>query len=690
MPSTYEKKINELIKEFHKKNFLLVEDETDRLLKNDKKNLILLTLNATTCANLNKYQKAEKVFEIGLKNYPESEDLNNNYLNFLINRNEYKRAIVIAEKAINIGVINSNILNGLGLAYSSLNKIDNAINYFQKSLKINPSNINASYNLANCFKRKKQFKEAEKYYNDALNINPNFAEALNGYGVLFYEQDKIDEAEKLYLKAIETDPSLKEAYNNLGNLLLKKKDYFLAIKYFNRTLKIDENFYQAYYNRGNVYRKMQEFQYAINDYNKALEFDKGLQDIYLNLGVCYMELHDHKNALAIYNKGLSLGENAEILSNIGIVYKNIGESKLARKYFEHALNVEPENFIHHRHLSLITKYTNNNKHITEMNKLESQYQDLDENKVHLFFALAKAYDDRGEYEHASKFYSKGNDLQRKLKNYDFVKDKLIFKSIKEHFLKYYDNVYKASCAKNDPKMIFIIGMPRSGTSLLEQILSSHSKVYGADELIYLSNSVVKNFNRPDSHDFLRFDLNRIDATRKTYFEYISKMRITNEYIIDKNPFNFLWVGFIKLIFPDAVIINSKRGLLDNFLSIYQNYFPAIDWSYNLNEIFNYFLLYIDLMDFWEKNLPGFVKNINYEDLIIDQNLVIKKLVNMVSLDWEENCLNFHKNKRIVKTASDQQVRNKIYTKSIRKWENYKTLLNPIVDKVNDINYEQPN
>ena len=162
MPSTYEKKINELIKEFHKKNFLLVEDETDRLLKNDKKNLILLTLNATTCANLNKYQKAEKVFEIGLKNYPESEDLNNNYLNFLINRNEYKRAIVIAEKAINIGVINSNILNGLGLAYSSLNKIDNAINYFQKSLKINPSNINASYNLANCFKRKKQFKEAEK------------------------------------------------------------------------------------------------------------------------------------------------------------------------------------------------------------------------------------------------------------------------------------------------------------------------------------------------------------------------------------------------------------------------------------------------------------------------------------------------------------------------------------------------
>lgn len=687
MPTVDEKKIIELIKEFNKNNFLLVEDETDKLLKNDKKNLILLTLNASACSNLNKHQKAEKVFEIGLNNYPKSEDLNNNYLNFLINRNDFKKAIEIGEKAVNTGVINSNILNGLGLAYSNLNKIDNAIEYFKKSLRLDSSNINASYNLANCLRNKKKYVEAEKYYNNTLDINPNFAQALNGYGLLFYEQNKINDAEKLFLKAIKIDPILKEAYNSLGNLMSKKKDYLSAIKYFNQVLALDENFYLAYYNRGNVFRKLHEFQAAINDYNKTLEFDKSLQEVYLNLGICFLELHDHKNALAIYNKGLSLGENAEILSNIGVVYKNLGDSKLARNFFEHALRIDPDNFVHHRHLSLITKYNKNNKHIDEMNKLDAQYQDLDENKVHLLFSLAKAYDDKQEYKLSSKFYFKGNELQRNFKNYNLEKDKLIFKSIKEHFLNNYDNAYKALLSKNDPKMIFIIGMPRSGTSLLEQILSSHSKVYGADELIYLSNSVVKNFNRPDSKEFLRFDSNRINATRKNYFDYISDMRITNKYIIDKNPFNFLWVGFIKLIFPDAIIINSKRNLLDNFLSIYQNYFPEIDWSYNLDEILDYFLLYMDLMNFWEKNLPGFVNHINYEDLIIDKDLMIRELVDVACLDWEENCLVFHKNKRIVKTASDQQVRNKIYTKSIGKWKNYKTLLNPVIDKVNNINYE---
>tara|TARA_Y100000996_G_C22547399_1_gene652360 strand:+ start:242 stop:2314 length:2073 start_codon:yes stop_codon:yes gene_type:complete len=690
MPTVNEKKINELIKEFNKKNFLLVEDETDKLLKNDKKSLILLTLNASACSNLNKYQKAEKVFVIGLNNYPKSEDLNNNYVNFLINRNNFKKAIEIGEKALNAGVTNSNILNGIGLAYSNLNKIDNAIGCFKKSLRLDSSNINASYNLANCFRNKKKYVEAEKYYNDTLDINPNFAQALNGYGLLFYEQNKINDAEKLFLKAVESDPILKEAYNNLGNLMLTKKDYLSAIKFFNQALAIDENFYLAYYNRGNVFRKLHEFQAAINDYNKTLEFNESLQEVYLNLGICFLELHDHKNALAVYNKGLSLGENAEIISNIGIVYKNLGDSKLARKFFEHALRIEPDNFVHHRHLSLITKYNKKNKHIDEMNKLDAQYQGLDENKVHLFFSLAKAYDDKEEYKLSSKFYLKGNELQRNLKNYNLEKDKLIFKSIKEHFSSNYDTAYKSSLSKDDPKMIFIIGMPRSGTSLLEQILSSHSKVYGADELIYLSNSVVKNFNRPDSQEFLRFDSNRINATRKNYFDYISDMRITNKYIIDKNPFNFLWVGFIKLIFPDATVINSKRSLLDNFLSIYQNYFPGIDWSYNLDEILDYFLLYMDLMNFWDKNLPGFVNHINYEDLIIDKDLMIRELVDVACLDWEENCLDFHKNKRIVKTASDQQVRNKIYTKSIDKWKNYKTLLNPVIDKVNNINYEQSN
>ena len=211
MPTVNEKKINELIKEFNKKNFLLVEDETDKLLKNDKKSLILLTLNASACSNLNKYQKAEKVFVIGLNNYPKSEDLNNNYVNFLINRNNFKKAIEIGEKALNAGVTNSNILNGIGLAYSNLNKIDNAIGCFKKSLILDSSNINASYNLANCFRNKKKYVEAEKYYNDTLDINPNFAQALNGYGLLFYEQNKINDAEKLFLKAGESDPILKEA-----------------------------------------------------------------------------------------------------------------------------------------------------------------------------------------------------------------------------------------------------------------------------------------------------------------------------------------------------------------------------------------------------------------------------------------------------------------------------------------------
>jgi hypothetical protein len=234
-------------------------------------------------------------------------------------------------------------------------------------------------------------------------------------------------------------------------------------------------------------------------------------------------------------------------------------------------------------------------------------------------------------------------------------------------------------------------MPRSCTTLVEQILSNHPKVFGGDEQDFVSDLLIENFGKKFDNLKLFFE-GVINFDKKDFKKmgekYLSKMRNisdNSERSTDKMPENFLWIGLIRLILPNSKIIHCYRNPKDNCLSIYKNHFPngKINYSYELTKIVDYYNLYSGLMNYWNNLLPNFIFNIKYENLISNPEDEIRNLLNVCDLDWNKDCLNFHNNKRIIKTASDVQARNKIYNSSVNSWKNYEKYLKKYFLKLNN-------
>tara|TARA_Y100000590_G_C15393388_1_gene890953 strand:- start:27 stop:839 length:813 start_codon:yes stop_codon:yes gene_type:complete len=250
-----------------------------------------------------------------------------------------------------------------------------------------------------------------------------------------------------------------------------------------------------------------------------------------------------------------------------------------------------------------------------------------------------------------------------------------FDKIKKTFDKELFEKYK-DCGLIDSSPIFILGMPRSGTTLIEQILSSHPDVFGGDEQIFIPTLINNNFGNKDFNLYFSNIINfKKENFRKIGEDYISSMKNLSKDSLrftDKFPENFLWIGFIKLILPKSKIIHCFRNSKDNCISLFKNHFPdgRINYSYNLDTTVEYYNKYYDLMNHWNKIFPDFIFNIKYEKLISETENELKKLLKFCDLSWNNKCLNFHDNKRVIKTASDVQARHKIYSSSINSWKNF--------------------
>jgi len=373
--------------------------------------------------------------------------------------------------------------------------------------------------------------------------------------------------------------------------------------------------------------------------------------------------------------------------NIANVYITIGNFNEAIKYLNESIKLNPNFTTAHRSLSRVTKYTKKNSHLFQLENLFKKLESNDDtNKMDIAFALGKANEDIGEIDKSFQYYEIANKINRSKINFSIVEEKKYFDEIKKTYTNNLFSKYK-KFAVNNKSSIFIVGMPRSGTTLIEQILSSHKKVYGADEVIYLPKLVDEYFGQNKLNLFLQevFDFDKENLT-KVAEEYILLMKSisgNSEKTTDKLPANFLNIGLIKLILPESKIIHCCRNPKDNIFSIFKNHFTSnkITFASDLDETVEYYNLYIDLMNFWNKLIPNFILNLKYEDLVKDTEIEVKKLLNFCELPWEKNCLEFYKNKRPIKTASDTQVRNKIYATSVNKWKKYERYLEKYYDKL---------
>ena len=478
---------------------------------------------------------------------------------------------------------------------------------------------------------------------------PNNPFLLNLLGSAFQNINELGNAKDCFLQVTKIDPENVSAYNNLGNVLKNQKNFSTALNFYYKALKINPNFTKTILNLGNLNFELNKYDLAIELYKKALSLDDKL-------------------TLAHYNMGLA--------------YQSLGKFDESKKHLQQLLNQSPKFTIADKIISRFTKYSKDDPHLASMKKkLETETLDAIQ-KSNLYFAIGKAYEDIKDYENAFKNLKEANNLKDSTTGYKIENDLQNFEKIKYFFDK---NNPKSIEQIDKKKIIFILGMPRSGTSLIEQIISSHSEVYGCGELPFLENTFQNKIF--DKKIISNDKLNKIDELvyveiAKDYMNKIENYDENHQILTDKAPLNFRWIGFIKIMFPNAKIIHCNRSAKDNCLSLYKNSFDdGLDWTYKESNLINFYKGYEDLMKFWENIYPQYMYNINYEDLIESPEKHIKSLLNYCDLKFEKSCLEFYKNKRPIKTVSAAQARNPIYKSSVSSYQNFEPFLKEMFSKL---------
>ena len=341
--------------------------------------------------------------------------------------------------------------------------------------------------------------------------------------------------------------------------------------------------------------------------------------------------------------------------------------------------IDPNKTSAHKLISGFTNYLEGNEdHLNTMKSLSSENHLNDNQKIDLFFALGKAYEDLKDFDQSFQYLEKANFLKKARSEYKIQKDEKVFNNIMKAFDKINFNEFKK--ISSEKQIIFICGMPRSGTTLTEQIISAHNLVDGAGELVYLQSSIKDIF-------FENLDLNKQkiieeglgvkNILENEYLKFLDLHKLSAGIITDKAPPNFRWIGFMKIFFPNCKIIHCTRDPKDNCLSIFKNAFASkdMDWSHSQKDIGEYYNLYLKIMDFWKKKIPEFIYEVKYETIVSDPQNEIKKLIKFCNLDWDPGCLNFHLNKKTpIQTVSVSQARKPIYKSSINSNTGYSSHL----------------
>jgi len=494
-----------------------------------------------------------------------------------------------------------------------------------------------------------------------------------------YRKGKLLKAESLCKKLVNTYPQTVFLYNLLGLILSSQKKINEAISVYQKGIKIDPNYAMIYNNLGSAYKFKEDYKLAEKNYKKSIELDNKIVETHNNFGNLLVFLNRFKEGIFSYKEAIKINQNFFVAHyNLGIAYKTIGKAKEAINSLKKAIALNTNFYTAHRNLSQLITYNKDSEHFKILRKIYENSNKSDFNKTELSFALGKAFEDLKDYKESFKYYKEGNDLRRKQINFSMSKEKEDFDNIKEIFT-YQIFKIKKKLNKYNIKPIFIVGMPRSGTTLVEQIISSHPKVFPGDELPYLQNISKEYFYTSDKFDHKKINENNINIAANDYISKLKKISNNKEIVTDKLPVNFKLIGLIKLILPNSKIIHCVRSPRDVCLSIFKNYFVNrnLNFSYNLEEIVDYYILYTNLMNYWKKVLPNFVFDIRYEELISKPENNIRNLIKYCDLKWSQSCMKFYNNERPIRTASDTQARKKIYKTSIKSWVNFKDDLNSL-------------
>jgi len=524
--------------------------------------------------------------------------------------------------------------------------------------------------------------EALKIVEPLIEKYPNEAILFNIRGVCNKAKNEFKDAVNDFNQAVLIKPDYAEAHYNLGVTLQEMGDLDNAIESYKQALKHNNHYPKAHNNLGQIYLVMEDLDLALDHLEWAVALQPEFSDAFNNLGGAYIGLNKVHDAIKSFKKAVALNSNFSIaFNNLGIAYQRIGEFNLATENFETAIALNPNYVKAHSNLCALKTFKSADPQFFQMESLLSKKEISKQDEIDLNFALSKANEDLKKYDKAIKLIHKGNLLRKNLSKYSIDESENHNEIIKRLFTENsFKKAIKISYKSSDFRPIFILGMPRSGTSLIEQIISSHPSVYGGGELNDLTKILIPIITECVDKDDYKISENDFLKVRGQYFKSLTEINASEKIITDKWPLNFRHIGFIFSAFPEAKIVHVKRDARAICWSIYKHNFigKGNGWAYNLDDLTKFYTLYVELMDYWHKIYPSKIYDISYEELTTNQEKETKELLKYCNLEWDQNCLYFHENKRDVNTASAIQVRKKMYKGSSDAWKKYEEFLKPLV------------
>ena len=569
----------------------------------------------------------------------------------------------------------------LGLIAHQQKEFALAVERYQQFLGLKPNHAQTHYNLGIVLKELERTESAIEHFKKSIAIAADNAAVHKHLADACVRLQRWEEAIKAYQQVLAIQGEDLNTIIKLANVYLAAQLWTNSIPRYEQALAIEPDNAQLHKNLGSAHHKLGRWQKALMCFEQALSLRPDYIDAHIELATLLRQLGRTEQALAQLEQAIEFKpDDVDAHINLADTLRDLGESETAIARLEQFLSARPRCGAPYYHISMIKP---RHELIPVVEKLISDPALPNDDAIYCHFALGNFFKSDQSFDQAFHHFQKANTLYRKTFAYE-AKENIasVDGLIRVYSKRYFQRKRQYGSVSQLP--VFILGMPRSGTTLVEQILSSHPRVHGAGELgamtsVNVNIALQLKSARPFPECMSLIDEKIVQEYSARYLQELAHHSPTAERIIDKFTENFFRIGLIKTLFPDAHIIHCQRNPLDNCISLFFHYFIGFRCCFELTELGQYYLDYQRLMRHWQALFPGQIFTVRYEELVANQEAVSKQLVDYIGLDWDEKCLDFHHNERAVMTASNIQVRQPMYSDSIDRWKPYEKHLQPLIE-----------
>jgi tetratricopeptide (TPR) repeat protein len=577
----------------------------------------------------------------------------------------------------------------LGFLLVQANRPADALPFLERATRLDPTLDRAWFTLGKALALVGRGVDADAAFEKSFALSPE--RRLMAHAAEHQKEGRLEEAERLYRRVLRQNPRNVDAMRLLALIAVQADRPDEAEVLLDRAIEIAPDFVLAILDRGRIQKEQDRFAEALASFDRAIALDPSHPPAHFQRAGTLARASFTREAIDGYRECLRLRPaHAGALLGLGHVLKAAGDFDGAVDSYRACIRQAPESGEAYWSLANLKTYRFDDATIAEMESRAASQAGNAQSEVNFLFAIAKAHEDRGDFDRAWQCYRDGNEKQRAQVSYDPVQTEVM----NDRLIEVYSGALMAEHAGQghpDEAPIFILGLPRSGSTLLEQILASHSQVEGTSELPYIGRIATRlNRNRSAGVNYpeamRELPPPKLRALGDEYLE-LARMhrRAGAPRFIDKMPNNFPNAGFIALILPNARIVDARRHPLDACLSCYRQLFArGQSFTYDLTDIGEYYLQYQRMMDHWARVMPGRVLTVQYEDVVTDFEAQVRRLLEFCGLPWEDACLRFHESGRTVRTPSAEQVRQPIYDRSIGHWRRYERHLGELIDVIEPI------